>query len=93
MQIESFFQELLVLDWFRVLFKLVTILFTLGYLIYTLIYYQQVIKMGRNVLIFYHQLANPHHTGSSSKKPLIVAFAILQILFGVSLLLLSLFFL
>jgi hypothetical protein len=92
MVIENLIKQLIVLDWYRLLIKVFALICSGGYLIYSLIYYQQVIKMSRNTLIFYHWLDNLDNQ-TPEKKPTLVALAVLQIVFGVFLLLLSIFFL
>lgn len=92
MAIDILVNLLLSLDWFRIIFKVVAMTLSLGYLIYTVIFYQQLVKMEKNALIYHHLLHDPDNL-TQAGKPILFALSMLQLLIAVIMLLISLFLL
>ena len=78
------------LEWFGLIFKAIAILFSVGYLVYSLIFQQQLIKMEKNALVYYYLLEHPEST-EPPPKPLIFSFGLLQLFIGIALIIVSLF--
>lgn len=80
---------LLQLNWAGIVFKIIAVLFSVGYLGYGLIFQQQIVKMEKNALIYYYLLEHPDEPGKPP-KPLLFSFSLLQLFIGVILLIMSL---
>ncbi|OGK64620.1 hypothetical protein A2313_03410 [Candidatus Roizmanbacteria bacterium RIFOXYB2_FULL_41_10] len=78
------------LNWLSLVFKIIALIFSVGYLVYSIIYQQQLVKMEKNALIYYHLL---NHPGSSDESPhsLLFSFSMLQLFIGIVLIIISLF--
>ena len=77
-------------DWIfikDVFFKLLAISFALGYLIYGLIYLQQIRNFHKNTFLYHDQLGSTQ----AENKTLLFSLGILQIFIGILLLLFALF--
>ena len=79
-------------SWPLVIFKFGSVIFALGYLIYAFVYFQQQQRIIKNTLIYYNKLVNPS-LNIPPKNTILTALAILQIFFGLFLLVFSIFFL
>lgn len=77
------------LNWAGIIFKIIAVLFSLGYFGYGLIFQQQVVKMEKNALIYYYLLEHPNEAGKPP-KPLLFSFSLLQLFMGVVLIFMSL---
>lgn len=80
---------LIKLDWVGIIFKVVAVLFSVGYLGFGVIFHQQLAKMEKNALIYYDLIDQPDGTKKPT-KPLIFSFSLLQLSIGVVLLIISL---
>jgi hypothetical protein len=80
------------INWPKLIFKIVAFLLSFGYFGYSLIYQQQIIKMKKNTLIYYHLLEKPN-SNEPPPQPLLFSFSLLQLFIGVFMVVMSLFFL
>ncbi len=78
------------LNWVNLVFKIIALIFSVGYLVYSVIYQQQLIKMEKNALIYYHLLNHPESSGNSPHS-LLFSFSMLQLFISVGLMIISLF--
>ena len=80
------------LNWFAIIFKIVALILSLGYIIYAFIYLQQLSKMEKNALVYEHLLTNPDSVNQPGRS-ILFSLALLQLLVGFCLLIISLFLL
>jgi hypothetical protein len=66
-------------------------IFSIGYLGYAVVFYQQLLKMEKNALIYYHLLYFPDKK-TKPPKPILFSFGLLQLTIGLVLLIISLLF-
>jgi len=92
MDLQNIIQILESINWQALIFKIVSILLVVGYLVYSLIYHQQIIKMRTNALIYYHLLEEPEET-QKTPRTLLFPFSLLQLFIGIILLITSLWLL
>lgn len=90
MDLVNLFQTLNQLEWFGLIFKIIAIIFSVGFFGYSVIFQQQLIKMEKNALIYYYLLEHPENT-DSPPRPLIFSFGLLQLFVGITLIIVSLF--
>lgn len=76
-------------NWLNIVFKIVAIFLSIGYLSYAIVYHQQLLKMERNALIYYHLLFSPDNQ-DKPPKPVLFSFSLLQLTIGLVLLVVSL---
>lgn len=92
MALEQIIDILVNTPWSVVIFKLIAVLFSIGYLAYVVIFYQQQQKIIENTLIYYNKLISPQ-ANTIPKNATLSALAILQTVFGLLLVIFSLLFL
>jgi len=80
------------LNYLNLFFKIASFLFSVGYLVYGIIFLQQQNKMEKNALIYEHLLNDPTNTYRPGKSVL-YSLALLQLTLGLLLLFTSLFLL
>jgi len=76
-------------DYIGLLFKIAALIFSLGYLIYGIIFLQQQNKMEKNALIYEHLLDDPTNP-SQHGRSILFSLALLQLTLGLFLLFTSL---
>ena len=76
-------------SWLNILFKIIAVFLSIGYLGYAAVYHQQLLKMERNALIYYHLLFSPD-SQNKPPKPILFSFSLLQLTIGLVLLIISL---
>jgi len=77
------------LNYFGLFFKITAIIFSLGYLIYGVVFLQQQNKMEKNALIYEHLLDDPT-SNTQQGRSIIFALSLLQLTLGLMLLFTSL---
>lgn len=89
MDIIDLVQNLRELNWLDLIFKIIALIFALGYLGYSIIFHQQLVKMKNNALVYYHLLNYPNSTDKPT-PPMILSFSVLQLFIAVFLIIISL---